>query len=124
MKKLTFALLLLVAMSFMASAQQQFWYQGLHYEVLTCDKYDGGFTAAVISSAENSYSGDIVIPRKVSAVVSYYGGMGEKEFDVVAISDNAFAGCSMLTGITVPSTVKRIGENVFGGCTSLTRVSL
>jgi len=43
---------------------------------------------------------------------------------IVAIEDEAFAGCENLGGIKIPSSVKRIGENAFNGCRSLSVVEL
>ena len=40
------------------------------------------------------------------------------------IADDAFEGCSSLTSITIPSSVRNIGNNAFEYCTSLTSVTL
>ena len=124
MKKLIYTLLLLLAASFTVNAQQQFWYEGIHYEVLTADEYNGGYTAAVISAVEDSYSGEITVPRKVKTFIPYYESTIEKEFDVVAVGNGAFADCAGLTRINLPSTVLSIGDNAFKNCTGLTSISL
>jgi hypothetical protein len=36
----------------------------------------------------------------------------------------AFAGCSSLTSVTIPSSVTSIGKMAFAGCSSLTTVTL
>lgn len=35
----------------------------------------------------------------------------------------AFIGCSSLTSITIPCTIKNIGEYAFGDCSSLTAIT-
>lgn len=42
----------------------------------------------------------------------------------VAIAENAFKGCSQLTGITILSNIKAIGENAFVGCVGLQEVNI
>ena len=39
---------------------------------------------------------------------------------VVAIGDNAFAGCGTVTGLTLPGSVANIGSGAFSGCSALT----
>ena len=58
------------------------------------------------------YTGDIVIPEKVT-----YEGT---EYTVVATAPNAFVDCKELTSLTLPATCVTIGRNCFKGCTSLT----
>ena len=60
------------------------------------------------------YSGDIVIPEKIT-----YEGV---EYTVVATAANAFVDCKDLTSVTLPATCVTIGRNTFKGCSSL-RVS-
>lgn len=43
---------------------------------------------------------------------------------VVAIGNNAFASCSNLPAVTIPSGVKNIGRGAFGLCSSLTTVTI
>ena len=43
---------------------------------------------------------------------------------VVAIGDEAFAGCSGISELTIPETVKTIGNNAFVSCTSLKKLTL
>ncbi|MBO4909126.1 MAG: leucine-rich repeat protein, partial [Lachnospiraceae bacterium] len=54
-------------------------------------------------------AGELVIPESID------------EKPVTVISDNAFKGCSGLTGgLTIPESVQVIGDNAFYGCTGLT----
>ena len=57
--------------------------------------------------------------------VDYPGPTGELDLaGIRGISDNAFAGCGDLTGVTIPEGVKSIGGWAFSDCSSLTRVSI
>ena len=44
------------------------------------------------------------------------------EYGVTNISENAFAGCSNLTEITIPSTVTSISSTAFSGCNKLNQI--
>ena len=57
------------------------------------------------------YKGDIVIPEKVT-----YEGT---EYTVTGLSNSTFRGCSELTSVSVPPTVKHVGSNLFKGCKQL-----
>ncbi len=65
-----------------------------------------------ISKVDKSVSGGIVIPSEL-------GGC-----PVTSITDGAFAGCTELTGVTIPESVKKLGQSAFSGCTGLTSISL
>jgi hypothetical protein len=43
---------------------------------------------------------------------------------VTSISDNAFIGVAVLTGITIPDSVTNLGEQAFFGCSSLASLSI
>ena len=63
-----------------------------------------------------SYQGEVLIPAQIEA-----GGV---TCYVTAIGNNAFRGCSRLTGVSIPPTVRRIGKYAFMDCLRLTRVTL
>ena len=44
--------------------------------------------------------------------------------NVTGIESNAFKGCTRLTSVTIPDSVKSIGRYAFSGCTSLTSVTI
>lgn len=43
---------------------------------------------------------------------------------VESINDGAFKGCTNLKEITLPASVKSIGESAFEGCSSLTKITM
>ena len=63
----------------------------------------------------DEYTGNVVIPESVT--------YNEATYSVTSIGDGAFAYCSSLTSITIPSSVTSIGEDVFWYCSSLTSVT-
>ena len=65
---------------------------------------------------QDAYSGDVVIPEKVS-----YEGV---EYPVESIGDHAFYYCSSLTSITIPNSVISIGNFAFYGCDALTSITI
>ena len=69
---------------------------------------------AEVTSNPNKYTGNVVIPEKVT-----YENV---EYSVTSIGDAAFYGCSGLTSVTIPGSVTSIGESAFGACKKLTSV--
>ena len=60
---------------------------------------------------------DITAIRGQVTIPSSLGG-----YTVVAIGDYAFGGCDLITGITIPGSVKNIGTGAFASCTRLKSV--
>ena len=106
---------------------------GIYYNLVADAKI------AEVTSNPNKYSGDIIIPEKVT-----YDGV---KYDVTSIGDAAFESCTGLTSVTIPngvtsisggsfwncqnlnsidipSTVISIGKQAFYGCSSLTSVTI
>ena len=101
-------LLLLCCVSVQA---QDFEENGVYYNITgynSCEVTNGGKTG--------QYSGDIVIPSKVS-----FAGM---DYNVTGIGNEAFRDCKELTSISIPNTVKIIGTSAFSSCGKLTAINL
>ncbi len=78
-------------------------------------KYIGGDSVEVTSKTDQ-YTGDVEIP----ATVEYNG----TTYNVTAIGNVAFNGCSGLTSVTIPSSVKYIGNYAFFGCSILASLTI
>lgn len=68
------------------------------------------------SYQSQKYSGTVNIPEKVE-----YDG---NTYNVTAIGDYAFLGCSDLTSMSIPNSVTSIRNSAFSGCSGLTSVSI
>ena len=78
--------------------------------------YDISETTATVTSGDNKYSGDIVIPESIT--------YNNSKYSVTSIGNNAFWGCSGLTSVTIPNSVTSIGNYAFDSCSSLTSVTI
>ena len=67
-----------------------------------------------VTSGENGYSGEVVIPETVS--------YNEKTYNVTSIGDGAFGSCRGLTSIVIPNSVTSIGDGAFYRCRGLTSI--
>lgn len=76
--------------------------EGISYEVV-------GGNASVAHA--NNATGEIKIDESVV--------INGKTYQVTAIADGAFQGCTGLTSVEIPSTVTVIGQNAFNGCSGL-----
>ena len=92
-------------------------YVGMSYEQAVVDGITYNIVNAnlvKVAAVENAYSGNIVIPEKIT-----YGGT---EYDVVGISSNAFNACTGVTSVVIPKSVTAIGYDAFYGCENLATV--
>ena len=60
---------------------------------------------------------NVIIKKKVEVE-------DDKEYELVAIEDGAFAGNTAITSVVIPDTVNAIGAGAFQGCTALKSVTL
>ena len=77
----------------------------------------------------NSTSGNLSVldlseARFVEGGVSYYYDDGYCHTSNDIIGEHAFYGCSSLTSVNIPSSVKWIGSYAFYGCSSLTNINI
>ena len=104
MKKLfvfLFSLILSVVFSTSASAYDVK-IDGICYNLISEGK------TAEVTSGEEKYSGEVVIPSSITSE--------GKEYKVTSIGKSAFSSCSGLTSITIPNSVTSIEYNTFSGC--------
>ena len=73
--------------------------------------------ATLVANPDEKYSGDIVVPEKVTAEDG-------KEYPVVAFGKNCFTNCPNLTNITIPSSVISLGDYCFWMCSGLTNITI
>ena len=67
---------------------------------------------AEVTSGEEKYSGEVVIPSSIT--------VEGKEYTVKSIGNEAFYKCSGLTSVDILNSVTSIGDYAFGGCSGLT----
>ncbi len=71
---------------------------------------------ATLVAGTVEYSGDIVVPKKVT--------LAGIEYPVVAFSNKCFYDCDSLTSVVIPSSVTSLGEYCFWGCNNLISVNI
>ena len=118
MNKNSFATLLLTLLLSMMSIETfayDFEVGGIYYDLIDGKAAEVTYKGPR-SDTGQSYSGEVVIPEKVT-----YKGV---EYPVDGIGYFAFYDCSNLTSITIPNSVTSIGIQTFYGCSSLTTITI
>ena len=82
---------------------------GIYYNILSASSL-----TVEVTSGDNKYSGDIVIPSTIT--------YKSRVFTVASIGERAFNYCMGLTSVTIPNSVTSIGESAFNYCRGLTSV--
>ena len=73
-------------------------------------------TLEVSSFGENSYSGNVTIPARVT--------VNGKSYQVTKIGTDAFYYCDNLVSINMPNTIKSIDRHAFYGCSKLKSITI
>lgn len=103
-----------------ATGWNQFSHRAVSWETFNQDGiwYNVGQTEAVVIADPNGkdYAGGIDIPSNVMR--------DKKFFTVIAVDNNAFAFCTLVTHLTLPIGITKIGDNAFKGCRSITDLNI
>ena len=78
--------------------------------------YDTETKEAMVNDADESISGNAVIPGTIE--------VGGQKYKVTSIGNGAFSGCSKLTEIAIPEGVTSIGDGAFNSCLGLTQITI
>ena len=123
--------------------------KGTDYTVSYVNNTKAGSTASVIVTGKGNYVGKVTKEFKIAAVPAkgkvYTAGnlkykvtkktltsvsvpatvkIGGYTFNVTAIGDKAFNGCTKLKKVTIGSKVITIGKQAFNGCKALTSITI
>lgn len=84
---------------------------GIYYDVISLSDL-----TCKVTSGDNQYSGDVVIPSTVQ-----YKNF---PFSVISIDHCAFDCCYELTSVTIPGSVTTIGDMAFRSCSGLNNITI
>ena len=84
-----------------AATAHDFEVDGIYYN------NNGDGTTVSVTSGDNKYTGDVVIPSSVTDPLS------GTTYSVTSIGNNAFYNCSGLTSVTIPNSVTSIRNTAF-----------
>ena len=104
-------LLIALLVSFNPVYAYDFEVDGIYYDVISTSE----LTCKVVYG-DQKYSGDIVIPAKVS--------YSNRTLKVTEIGNSAFSRSSALTSIKIPNSVMTIGSLAFAACSALTDIEI
>lgn len=107
----------LVTLGQTAIAQYDFSYTYQGKTLFYTIQWVGGVSVVAPNTSSYSYvTGDVVIPDSVE-------NNGTK-YVVLSINNHAFHGCTELTSVIIPNTVRSIGQSAFYGCSDLTSITI
>ena len=69
-----------------------------------------------------SPTGDAAIPTDTAGDITVPDMLGG--YNMASLGVNAFAGCELLTGVTLPDTLQRIESHAFAGCEALESITV
>lgn len=107
-KQLLLFVMALLPMVTMADAVE---IDGIYYNLNSKDN-----TAEVTQKTNEYYTGNVVIPEKVTSE--------NTEYIVTSIGEMAFANCGDMTSVTIGNSVTSIGGWAFQSCTGLTTITI
>ena len=118
MKKLRTLIVFIAMLCCCIASAEDFEVGGIYYNIIstvnkTVEVTHRGF---LHDSYDDEYSGSVVIPSSV-----IYNG---KTYSVASIGLSAFSGCSGLTSITIPNSVRKIGNYAFSFCSGLKEITI
>ena len=92
---------------------------GVTYKVTSVDPLEVQVGTGIYNQTaiDKSMEGSLVIPASVT-------GTDGNSYAVTAIGSYTFSGCSGLTSVAIPNSVKSIGNLAFQDCSSLTSVTI
>lgn len=106
MKNKSYILVMMLFMITIKLYAYDFEVNGIYYTIISRTDLTCGVTYK--SSSGNNYSGNIIIPERVS--------YNDNEYIVNTICDHAFEKCSKLKSVSMPETINKIGFGAFRYC--------
>lgn len=106
----------LFALFIASSGWARFQVDGLNYTILTGNNVElSPYDDSIHYNINHYWNESIEIP----STVNYNGNT----YNVTAIGNYAFAGCSELTSVTIPNSITTIGRYAFSDCKKLTSIT-
>lgn len=96
--------------AFLTASAYDFEVDGIYYNIISFDDM-----TCEVTSDDNKYQGDIVIP----SFVEY----NTRKLSVIKIGESAFKNCTGLTSVTFPESLTTVGRSAFSGCSGLSSIT-